>query len=184
MTSIPEWAHKRRARWRYAGQERPAFAVAPKSGQQSVWDYPRPPRVERDAREIIVRLGPVVIAHSRRGARVLETGSPPSFYLPPEDVELSLLKPSAESSWCEWKGEATYWTLVVSDRRVDRVGWSYPDPFPGFEDIRGHLSFYPARVECYVDSIRVEAQPGDVYGGWITPEVVGPFKGGAGSEAW
>ena len=184
MTSIPEWAHKRRARWRYAGQERPAFAVAPKSGQQSVWDYPRPPRVERDAREIIVRLGPVVIAHSRRGARVLETGSPPSFYLPPEDVELSLLKPGADSSWCEWKGEAIYWTLVVSDRRVDHVAWSYPNPFPGFEHIRGHFSFYPARVECYVDSMRVEAQPGDFYGGWITPEVVGPFKGGAGSEAW
>jgi len=184
MKSIPEWARQSRAGWRYAGQERPAFAVTPKPGQRSVWDYPRPPRVERDPRQVIVRVGTVVIAHSRRSARVLETGSPPSFYLPPEDVELSLLKPSADRSRCEWKGEATYWTLVVSGRRFERIAWSYLDPFPGFEDIRGCLSFYAARVECYVDSMRVEAQPGEFYGGWITPEVVGPFKGVAGSEAW
>jgi len=183
MDSVPEWARQRRSGWRYVGQERPPFAVIPKPGQQSVWDYPRPPRIERDPRQVIVRVGAVVIAHSHRSARVLETGSPPSFYLPPEDVELGLLKTIADSSSCEWKGEATYWTLVVSDRRIERAAWSYPDPFPGFEGIRGYFSFYAARVECYVDSVRVEAQPGGFYGGWITPEVAGPFKGMAGSEA-
>lgn len=184
MKSIPEWARHRRAAWRYTGQERPAFAVTPEPGQESVWDYPRPPRVERYPRQVTVRVDAVVIAHSRRSARVLETGSPPSFYIPPEDVESSRLRPSVARSWCEWKGEATYWDVVLSDRRFERVAWSYSDPFPGFEDIRGYLSFYPARVECYVDSLRVEAQPGGFYGGWVTPGVVGPFKGGEGSEAW
>ena len=181
---IPEWARQRRAGWRYVGQERPPFAVAPGPGQESVWGYPRPPRVDRDRREVIVRVGPVVIARSNRSTRVLETSSPPCFYLPPEDVQVSLLQPSVARSWCEWKGEASYWTLVLSDRHVERVAWSYPDPFPGFEQIRGCFSFYPARVECYVNSVRVEAQPGGFYGGWITPDLVGPFKGVPGSEAW
>ena len=170
--------------WRYVGQERPPFAVPPGPGQESVWDYPRPPRVERDRRDVVVRAGPIVIARSNRSARVLETASPPSFYLPAEDVQVSLLQLSADRSSCEWKGEATYWTLVVSDRRAERVAWSYPDAFHGFEDIRGYFSFYPARVECYVNSVRVQAQPGRFYGGWITPEIVGPFKGVLGSEAW
>src|SRR5262249_34966026 len=104
MKSIPGWARQSRAGWRYTGQERPAFAVAPGPGEESVWDYPRPPRIEHDAREIMVRVGPILIAHSRRSARVLETGSPPSFYIPPEDVALSLLRPSVAISWCEWKG--------------------------------------------------------------------------------
>src|SRR2546426_12149022 len=108
MTSIPEWARQRRAGWRYAGQERPAFAVTPKPGQQSVWDYPRPPRIERDPREVIVRVGTVVIAHSRRSARVLETGSPPSFYLPPADAGLGLLKSSADRSGCAGTGDPAY----------------------------------------------------------------------------
>ena len=184
MEPIPEWARQRRAAWRYIGKERPPFAVGPGPGQESVWDYPRPPRVERDRREVVVRVGPIVIARSDRSRRVLETASPPSFYLPPEDVQVNLLQPSADRSWCEWKGEATYWTLVVSDRRAERVAWSYPDAFHGFEDIRGYFSFYPARVECYVNSVRVQAQPGRFYGGWITPEIVGPFKGVLGSEAW
>jgi len=184
MEPIPDWARQRRAAWRYIGKERPPFAVGPAPGQESVWDYPRPPRVERDRREVVVRLGQIVIARSSCSTRVLETASPPSFYLPPADVEVTLLQPSADRSWCEWKGEATYWTLAALDRRAERVGWSYADPFPGFEGIRGYFSFYPARVECYVDSVRVQAQPGRFYGGWITPEIVGPFKGVLGSEAW
>ena len=133
---------------------------------------------------MVVRAGPIVIARSNRSARVLETASPPSFYLPAEDVQVSLLQLSADRSSCEWKGEATYWNLVLSDSHVEGVAWSYPDPFPEFEDIGGCFSFYPARVECYVNSVRVEAQPGEFYGGWITPELVGPFKGVPGSEAW
>jgi len=184
MKAIPGWASQRRSSWRYVGRERPPFAVTPKPGQESVWDYPRPPRIARDPRDVIVRVGAVVIARSNRSARVLETASPPTFYLPPEDVRASLLKPHADRSWCEWKGEAAHWTLVVSDLRLERVAWSYADPFAGFEDIRGYFSFYPGRVACYVNSVRVRAQPGEFYGGWITPEVVGPFKGVPGSEAW
>ncbi|UCE85590.1 MAG: DUF427 domain-containing protein [Deltaproteobacteria bacterium] len=184
MRSIPEWARRGRSGWRYVGQERPPFAVAPAAGQESVWDYPRPPRVEPDAREVVVRVGATEIARTRRSVRVLETASPPTFYIPREDVRSELLEPSAGSSRCEWKGEARYWNVILPDQRLGRVAWSYPDPFPGFEAIRDHLSFYPARVECGVGSIRVEPQPGRFYGGWVTPEIVGPFKGEPGSEGW
>ena len=116
--------------------------------------------------------------------RVLETASAPTFYVPREDTRLGHLEPAAGSTFCEWKGTARYWSVVVSSQRLFAVGWSYDDPLPQFEPIRGHLSFYPGRIECYVDGIRVTPQPGRFYGGWITPEVVGPFKGDSGSEWW
>ena len=184
MRSIPKWAREARSAWSYVGQKRPPFAVAPKCGQESVWDYPRPPRLENDSREVTVRVGDTVIARTRRAVRVLETASPPTFYLPFKDVRLEILEPGPASSRCEWKGEARYWTVVFTDQRFERVAWSYEDPFPGFGPIRGYLSFYPARFECYVGSVRVKAQPGHFYGGWVTPEVVGPFKGEPGSERW
>jgi uncharacterized protein (DUF427 family) len=172
------------AGWRYYGQKRPTFAVLPRPGQESVWDYPRPPRVEKDSREVTVRFGALEVARSRRCLRVLETASPPTFYLPPADVRWKFLEPASGKSYCEWKGEAHYWTVVLPDRRLERAAWSYPDPSPGFESLRGCLSFYPSRLDCYVDEIRVEPQPGHFYGGWVTPEIVGPFKGEPGSEAW
>jgi uncharacterized protein (DUF427 family) len=184
VRSLPGWARKARARWRYTGRERPDFAVAPAPGQESVWDYPRPPRVVGETRELGVSAHRQAIAHSSRGVRVLETASPPTFYLPPEDIRLDLLESVAGSSRCEWKGEAQYWTLVLEGRRIERVAWSYADPFPGFETIRGWLAFYPGRIECSVDGVRVEPQPGGLYGGWVTAELVGPWKGIAGSEAW
>jgi uncharacterized protein (DUF427 family) len=132
----------------------------------------------------VVRAGAALIAETERAFRVCETAAPPTFYLPPEDVCMRHLEPASGSSRCEWKGEAGYWDVVTPGLRVERAAWSYPAPFAEFEAIRGHLSFYPGRLECYVDGRRVLAQPGRFYGGWVTPELVGPFKGEPGSEDW
>jgi uncharacterized protein (DUF427 family) len=130
--------------------------------------------------------GDRVVADSRSALRVLETSQPPAFYLPPDDVDLSLLEPSATRTFCEWKGSASYVDLVVPDvPRVSDAGWRYPDPVAAFASIAGYLAFYAQRVDaCYVDDERVQANAGDFYGGWITSRVVGPFKGGAGTWAW
>ncbi len=184
MTGIPGWARRGRRGWQFDGSERPPFAIEPLEGQESVWDYPRPPRVEPDPREVKVTLGTQVIGKSRRAVRVLETASPPTFYLPPSDVLLEALVPASGSSRCEWKGEARYWTVVAAGETLEAVAWSYPDPFPEFESIRDYVSFYPARLECRVGPHRVNPQPGGFYGGWVTPELVGPFKGAPGSTGW
>ena len=184
MGSEPEWARRARSMWQYRGQVRPPFAVVPALGQESVWDYPRPPRIESDSREVIVRVGVHEIARSTRSVRLLETASPPTFYVPPDDVRTAWLQMDARVSRCEWKGEAHYWSVIVAGRRVDGAAWSYANPLPGSERIRGYFAFYPSLVECVVDSVAVVAQPGRFYGGWVTPEVVGPFKGEPGSEGW
>ena len=170
--------------WRYYGHERPPFAIVPDPGQESVWDYPRPPRIDADAREVIVRVSDIVVARTRSALRVLETASPPTFYIPPGDVVDEYLQPAAGASYCEWKGTARYWSVRVGSVLLEAVAWSYGDPRQGFEALRGHLSFYPGRIECSVDGIRVMPQPGAFYGGWITPEVVGPFKGEPGTSGW
>lgn len=183
----PEWALRARSVWRYRGQARPPFAITPGPGQESVWDYPRPPRIQLDHREVIVRVGSHEIARSRRSIRMMETASPPTFYLPPDDVRMEFLERDPGTSRCEWKGEAHYWSITsiaVPGRRMTAAAWSYPDPMPGAEHIRGYFSFYPSRVDCFVDSVRVAPQPGGFYGGWVTPELVGPFKGQPGSEHW
>lgn len=170
--------------WHYHGQRRPTFAAEPGPGQESVWDYPRPPRIADDTREVIVRVADVVVARTRRARRVLETASPPTVYIPREDVGVEFLQSARGASHCEWKGAARYWSVSVPPVRLDAVGWSYDEPRPEFEAIRGWLSFYPGRIECSIDGIRVLPQPGGFYGGWITPEVVGPFKGDPGSSGW
>lgn len=172
------------AGWRYVGRDRPPFAIAPGAGEESVWDYPRPPRVVPDERYVVVRAGAIEVARTRRALRVLETASPPTFYLPPDDVRRELLAPARGTSWCEWKGAATYWDVVLPERRLERVAWSYEAPSVAFAALRGHLGFYPARLECLVAGVRAAPQPGRFYGGWVTPEIVGPFKGEPGSEAW
>ena len=149
---------------------------------ESVWDYPRPPVVRRDDRYIRVTDGEQTVAESRRAVRVLETSHPPVFYLPSSDVEMSLLTQNERSTFCEFKGRAVYWDLSGTDRTS--VAWSYPDPNPGFELITGHLAFYPSKVDCFVDDEEVTAQEGDFYGGWITSEILGPFKGGPGTWGW
>lgn len=184
MTELPRWARDSRAQWRHTGRERPPFAEEPGPGQESVWDYPRPPRVEPDGREVVVRSGERLIARSREALRVLETASPPTFYVPRRDVDEAWLVPASGSSRCEWKGEATYWSVRTPEGLAERVAWSYEDPFEDFAALRGYLSFYPAHLECRVDGERVRPQPGGFYGGWVTSEVVGPFKGADGSAAW
>ena len=174
-----------RLRWRSVPRERPRDITQPGPGQESVWDYPRPPRVEADRRTLRVELGGVVIAASRRTLRVLETAGPPVFYLPPADVRVELLERSDETSLCEWKGTAVYWTIRAGGHVAPNAAWSYPDPEPEFALIRDHLAFFAGRVDaCSVGGARVVPQPGDYYGGWITPEITGPFKGTPGSERW
>jgi uncharacterized protein (DUF427 family) len=170
--------------WRYFGQARPAYAVAPGPGQESVWDYPRPPRIDAERREVVVRVGDVEVARTRRAWRVLETASPPTVYIPPDDVVTAYLQPAPGASRCEWKGTARYWTVQVAPLVLEAAGWSYDDPLPAFDAIRGHLAFYSGRLECSVDGVRVKPQPGGFYGGWVTPDVVGPFKGDPGTSGW
>jgi uncharacterized protein (DUF427 family) len=170
--------------WSNTGRQRPPFAIAPASGQESVWDYPRPPCLVADPREVVVRLGDVEIARTRRALRILETASPPTFYVPLADVPAQFLAPAAGTSWCEWKGEARYWSVVTPTGRVDRAAWSYPSARAEFAAIRDHVAFYPARLECTVNGERVRPQPGGFYGGWITNDVVGPFKGDPGTGGW
>ena len=183
---LPDWVGAARARWRFRGQERPAFAATPGPGQESVWDYPRPPRIEADPREVVVRTSTQLLARTRDAVRVLETGGPPTLYLPPAAIQLEMLEPApgVGVSRCEWKGEARYWRRRGGGGGVEPVAWSYPDPLPGFEALCGWLAFYPARVVCQLGAVPVSAQPGGFYGGWVTPELVGPFKGEAGSEDW
>jgi uncharacterized protein (DUF427 family) len=169
--------------WTYRGQKRPDFAVAPKSGQESVWDYPRPPKLVRDGRRVKVCSVDLVVAASSSTYRVLETASPPSFYIPPQDVNWELLDSVSGTSACEWKGVAQYWKLATGPQ-TGVVGWSYPAPNPAFEKIRDYISFYPAALTCSVAGEIVRAQPGQFYGGWITAEIVGPFKGGPGTAHW
>ena len=170
--------------WSHSGRLRPAWAIVPGPDQESVWDYPRPPRLAPDTREVVVRLGAVEVARSRRAFRVLETASPPTFYLPFDDIAPGLLVPAPGRSSCEWKGHARYWSVVTPGQRLDGVGWSYPEPTATFAAISGHVAFYPAHLECFVDGEHVRPQPGGFYGGWITSDVVGPFKGEPGTAGW
>ena len=170
--------------WRYYGQARPPFAETPGPGQRSVWDYPRPPRIEPEPREVVVVLGDVEVARTRRALRVLETASPPTVYIPRIDMATEYLHPAGGSSRCEWKGAARFWSVRIGAIVLDGVAWSYDDPLPAFDAIRDCLSFYPGRIQCRVDDVRVGAQPGGFYGGWVTSELVGPFKGGPGTSGW
>jgi uncharacterized protein (DUF427 family) len=170
--------------WQYRGQKRPSFAEEPKPGQQSVWDYPRPPAIVVDQRRIEVRLENLIIADSQQSYRILETASPPTFYILPHSVRMQLLELFPGSSECEWKGAAQYWALKIPQRSSQSIAWSYPNPNPAFEAIAGYFSFYPALVECFVDGERVRPQPGEFYGGWVTSEIVGPFKGEPGTQQW
>jgi uncharacterized protein (DUF427 family) len=158
--------------------------IEPGPGQESVWDYPRPPAVVPFAGRVRVVHGGVTIADTTAAIRVLETSQPPAFYLPPADVDIGLLAPSPSGSWCEWKGQASYWSLQRPAPIAD-LAWSYPNPTAPFAAIAGHLAFYAQKVdECWVDDERVEPNPGSFYGGWITSQVVGPFKGGSGTTGW
>lgn len=152
---------------------------------ESVWDYPRPPRLERASKRLRVVFAGTTIADTTGGFRVLETSGPPTYYIPPTDVRLDLLEPATDRSLCEWKGTAHYWTIALGGRRAERAAWSYPSPTPPYRAITDCLSFYAGRVDgCFVDDEQVRPQEGDFYGGWITSNIRGPFKGGPGTQGW
>ena len=155
--------------------------IEPLPGQESVWDYPRPPRVEPSDRIARVEVDGILVARSANALRVLETAGPPTIYIPPTDVDMErLTRVRGRATYCEWKGTASYYN--VADRK--RAAWTYLDPKKDFEQLRGYVSFYPAKVECFLDEERVRPQPGRFYGGWVTNDIVGPFKGDPGSLSW
>ncbi len=164
--------------WQYTGKTRPPFADQPSEGQESVWDYPRPPALVADSREIVVRIGDKELIRTRGALRLLETASPPAFYLPFVDasVPIRTASPTRGDSHCEWKGAATY--------GLGGIAWWYADPTAPYEILANYFSLYPSRAECFVDGERVRPQPGGFYGGWITDEICGPWKGGPRSSGW
>jgi uncharacterized protein (DUF427 family) len=159
--------------------------IKPGPGQESVWDYPRPPKLESVTKHIEVVFNGVTIVDTRRAWRVLETSHPPVYYIPEDDIRMEHLSRAGGTSLCEWKGQALYYTVVVGGRRAERAAWSYPDPTPAFRAIKDHLAFYAGLMDaCYLDGQQVIPQPGGFYGGWITSDIVGPFKGEPGTHGW
>jgi uncharacterized protein (DUF427 family) len=154
-------------------------------GRESVWDYPRPPRVEPCSQRLRVEFNGETLADTRSGFRVLETSHPPTYYIPQVDIRMELLRQNARRSFCEFKGDARYWDLCAGSRTSIAAAWSYPSPSQPYAVLRDHLSFYADRVDgCFVDEERVQPQEGDFYGGWITSNIQGPFKGGPGTRGW
>lgn len=174
-----------RRHWRSVSRQRPRSIEPSGPGEESVWDYPRPPRIEASTRRVRVEFAGRIIAESDDALRVLETAGPPVYYLPPRDVDLSVLEASAQESFCEWKGLARHHHLRAGKRYAENAAWSYPRPEPPFEPLSDYLAFYPGRVDaCTLDDEPVRPQPGSFYGGWVTSDIKGPFKGTPGSEGW
>ena len=181
MAKLTPAVRRAREQWRHRGVARPPFAIAPGAGQESVWDYPRPPRLAPDSRRVQVRDGDgALLADTGNAIRVLETASPPTFYLPPDDVRMQRLRASERRTFCEWKGIGIEFDLP----QLAGVAWTYADVFPEFAAIAGYIGFYPSKAACSVDGEPVRPQPGGYYGGWVTNEVIGPFKGEPGSASW
>ena len=180
---VPDWLLSARNKWSYTGQQRPDFAIAPKEGQVSVWDFPRPPALVPEQRTLEVLVNGQTLALSEKSLAVQETASPPTYYVPPEDVNQELLvRMKGKTSLCEWKGSSTYWSLKEQPNKS--IAWSYAQPFPPFEPLAHYFAFYPQYLECYLARERVTPQPGGFYAGWITQELVGPFKGEPGTGHW
>jgi uncharacterized protein (DUF427 family) len=159
--------------------------IAPGPGQESVWDYTRPPGLERVTSSIRVVLGGITIVDTNESWRVTETASPPTYYLDPTAFVSGVVRPSAGQSWCEWKGAASYVDLVAGEKVATRAAWRYLHPSPAYQPLARHLAIYPSRVDtCFLDGEAVRPQDGDFYGGWITSRVTGPFKGDAGTLTW
>ncbi|HEY8383496.1 MAG TPA: DUF427 domain-containing protein [Microvirga sp.] len=153
--------------------------------QESVWAYPRPPRLEPVLKRLQVVFDGRVIADTLSGYRVLETSHPPTYYLPPSDISTGVLVPAPGTSHCEWKGRASYFTVIGPTRRAERAAWAYAQPTPPFQAIAGYMAFYAALMDaCFVGEEKATPQPGGFYGGWVTNTVVGPFKGEPGSQGW
>jgi uncharacterized protein (DUF427 family) len=159
--------------------------IEPKKGQESVWDYPRPPRLETTIKEVKIVFNKIIIAQSTNVKRVLETSHPPVYYIPQKDILMEYIINVGGGSFCEWKGAAIYYSVIVNDKKAEKCAWSYPRPTKNFELIKDHLAFYAAPMDaCFVAEELVIPQPGNFYGGWITSDIVGPFKGEQGSWGW
>jgi len=160
--------------------------IPPKPGQESVWDYPRPPRLESTAKHVRIVHGDVILADTNQAYRLLETSHPPVYYLPPSAIRMDLLEQQTDrQSFCEFKGAASYWNILIPGHERKRAAWSYPQPSAAYQALAGYLAFYPSQLDaCYVADERVQAQEGDFYGGWITADIVGPFKGATGTWGW
>jgi uncharacterized protein (DUF427 family) len=157
----------------------------PRPGQESVWDYPRPPRLEPTNKPIQVFFNGELLADTHSAFRVLETSHPPVYYIPPEDIKMEHLTHTEGGSWCEWKGQAAYYDVAIKGKIANRVAWIYPRPTPSFKAIKDYVAFYAWTMDlCLVDGELVRSQPGNFYGGWITDDIVGPFKGGVGTSGW
>ncbi len=157
----------------------------PDCEQESVWDYPRPPRLESVSENIRVIYNTIVIADSNQAYRVLETSHPPCYYIPPTDIDMQYLTLTKKHTFCEFKGQASYYTVTVGDKSATNTAWFYSQPSKGFESIANYVSFYASNMDaCYVGEEKVKPQAGDFYGGWITSKITGPFKGGAGTRGW
>ncbi len=152
---------------------------------ESVWDYPRPPRVETSNQRIRIIFNGETVADSAQAFRVLETTHPPVYYLPQTDIAMTYLNQTQHKTFCEFKGQAAYWAIQVGEKVIQNAAWSYPNPSPGYRALKDHIAFYPSSMDiCYVDDEVVQPQAGDFYGGWITSNIVGPFKGGPGTRGW
>ncbi|GCE14331.1 DUF427 domain-containing protein [Tengunoibacter tsumagoiensis] len=159
--------------------------IEPGPGQESVWDYPRPPRLEPCTKQIQVICNGLTLVETRSALRVLETSSPPVYYLPPQDCKMEHFLPTTHHSYCEWKGQASYYTIQVGERKIVNGAWYYPRPTRGYEALANYIAIYSSHMDgCYIDGEKVQAQEGDFYGGWITHEIIGPFKGGPGTYGW
>lgn len=160
-------------------------ALTNKSIKESVWDYPRPPKLEKGNWHIQVVFNEVIIADTRNAYRVLETSHPPTYYLPREDIRDEVLRKTTKTSLCEFKGQAAYFTVAVNGKEALNAAWHYPNPTPNFHEIKEHVAFYAQWMDaCYVDGELVRPQPGLFYGGWITENLIGPFKGGPEPKSW
>jgi uncharacterized protein (DUF427 family) len=163
----------------------PVKPFPPGPGQESVWDYPRPPRLEPTTKHIQIVVAGITLVDTRRALRVLETSHPPVYYVPPVDVQMTYLTPVDGHSFCEFKGQASYYAITINGRTIDRAAWYYPDPTPPYGALRDFIAFYPGKMDaCTVDGETVRPQAGGFYGGWITNEIVGPFKGEPGTQGW
>jgi uncharacterized protein (DUF427 family) len=155
------------------------------TSRESVWDYPRPPAVEDVPQRIKIVFNGEIIVDSQNAKRVLETSHPPTYYIPMADIKLEALQPSPVKTWCEWKGEARYYDILVGNQIAEKAAWFYPNPTPNFSEIKDHVAFYANKMDgCFVGDERVKPQPGAFYGGWITPNIDGPFKGNPGTSGW
>lgn len=161
------------------------MSAKPRDESESVWDYPRPPRLEPVTEPVRVTFEGAEVARTDSAVRILETASPPTVYLPMADVRMDLLSPSSGgSTFCEWKGAAEYFDVASEGVVSARAAWYYPQPSEAFRAIADHVSFYPALVECFIGEERVRPQAGGFYGGWVTDRIRGPFKGEPGTEGW